>query len=238
MNNLLVVGLKSNIITPKKSVMDELKIVLKISPLQEKDILVITSKVVAITQGKMKKIASKQEFEELVKDEADEVIGGNEVILTKKNNIYIPWAGIDRSNIPDGYALPWPESPFEEAYSFLKQLKKTYRIKDLGIIISDSVCFPLRRGVGAVAIGYAGFKGVNDLRGEKDLYGKKMKVSQQNMADMVAVSAHIVMGETDESTPFAIVRGAKVEFIDFKTDPKEPVIDSNQCIFSPMLKNY
>jgi coenzyme F420-0:L-glutamate ligase/coenzyme F420-1:gamma-L-glutamate ligase len=87
-----------------------------------------------------------------------------------------------------------------------------------------------------IAIGYAGIKGVNDLRGEKDLYGNTLKVTQQNVADMLASAALLEMGEAAEQTPFAIVRDAPVVFTNRKTDKSEPVIAADECLFSPMYK--
>lgn len=241
-------GLKSRIITVKDDIITVLNLALKNagseSSLQDGDILVITSKVVAITQGRIAKISKPGDFEKLVKAEADKVIGGNAVTLTLKNNIFIPWAGIDRSNIQKGWVVLWPKEPYKAADQICKTLKKNYKLKRLGIIISDSICTPLRRGVSAVALGYAGFKGVNDLRGNKDLHGNKLKVTQQGIADMLAVSAHLVMGESNEATPFALIRGvgdgrkagAKVQFTNKKIDPKEAIIDIEQCLFRPLYK--
>lgn len=236
MDNLLTIGMKSKTITGMDDVMDCLKKALFDEKLHEKDILVISSKVVAVTQGKVRDARSKREFEKLVESEADEMLGGETVILTKKNNIFIPWAGIDRSNVPEGKAVLWPDEPFETAYNLLQQLKKEFKLKKLGVIISDSICMPLRRGVTAIALGYAGFEGVKDLRGKKDLYNKELKVSQQNMADMIAAAAHLVMGESTESMPFAIVRGAKVEYTARRPDPSEPIITQSRCLFGPLYK--
>jgi F420-0:gamma-glutamyl ligase len=234
MRKILIIGLKSKLITSKDSLIECLKKSLKKQKLHEKDIIIITSKVVAITQGRIKTVSSKEDFNKLVKEEADFLIGGKEVTLTKKNNIFIPWAGIDQSNIPKNKAVLWPDQPFETAFKILKELKSLYKVKKLGLIITDSTCMPLRRGVTAVTIGYAGFQGVKDLRGSKDLYGKKMPLSQQNMADMIAVSAHLVMGEGTEQMPFAIVKGVDVEFTNKKPDPLEAVMRAGECVYNPL----
>ncbi|MCA9373782.1 coenzyme F420-0:L-glutamate ligase [Candidatus Peregrinibacteria bacterium] len=235
---ILTIGLKSKIITPDDSVMEILKSILKSDLLQEKDILVITSKIVAVEQGRIQKIENEDEFKKLINQEADENLGGDPVILTKKNNIFIPWAGIDRSNAPKGEVVLWPENPYKVAYQYWRDLTETYKIKELGIIISDSICSPLRKGVGAISLGYAGFKGVNDLRGEKDLYGNELKVSQQNIADMTATAAHLVMGEAAEATPFAIVRGVKAQFTNEQPDSEESTISQKDCLFAPLYKSH
>ena len=96
--------------------------------LKEKSIIVITSKVVAIWQGNCIKIDSKINKDELVKKEADlyidrKKVPGEFVMLTIKNNILIPTAGIDESNA-NGYYILWPEKPFDAAkkiYDFIKK---------------------------------------------------------------------------------------------------------------------
>jgi coenzyme F420-0:L-glutamate ligase len=231
---VLIKGIKTNIITTGDDLVAVLKTALKTCPLKEKDVLVISSKVLSVTQGRVKEVKSEKEYEKLVKDEADEIIGRGVVTLTVKNGIFIPWAGIDRSNVKKGYAVLWPEKPFESAEKIRKALKKAYGIKNLGVIISDSHCIPLRRGIIGIALGYAGFRGVRDLRGKKDIYGNTLKVTQQNHADMLATSAHLVTGEADEKMPFALIRGAEVDFTDVKIDPKEILIKKSEDLFAPL----
>ncbi|HLG25233.1 MAG TPA: coenzyme F420-0:L-glutamate ligase [Candidatus Gracilibacteria bacterium] len=237
---MLVRGLKSKIITPKGNLLSAITHTLKGLParvaIREGDVLVIASKVVAITQGRTKKITGQKEFKALVEAEADQVIGGNQVTLTMKNGIFIPWAGVDRSNTPHGTVVLWPKEPFKTAGKICSALKTQFRLKKLGVIITDSFCAPLRRGVTAVALGYAGFYGVNDLRGTKDLYGNKLKVSQQAIADMIATAAHLVMGESNEQTPFAIVSGAPVVFTAKKIDTKEPLMNADECLYQSLYK--
>jgi F420-0:gamma-glutamyl ligase len=96
---------------------------------------------------------------------------------------------------------------------------------------------PLRRGVSGIALGYAGFYGVNDLRGTTDLYGNKLKVTQQNMADMLAAAAHAEMGEGKESTPFVLINDAPVQFTTKKINPKEPIMSPSECLYAPLYNN-
>ena len=231
---LLIKGLKTTIITPGDNLLRVLETALKSCKLQEKDVLVVSSKVVAVTQGRIKRIKSPAEFDKLVKSEADKVFEGGPVTLTVKTGIFIPWAGIDRSNAGKGTAILWPRQPFKTAEEIRSALKKRYKLKNLGIIISDSHCVPLRKGVTGIAIGYAGFKGVKDLRGRKDLFGNRLKVTQQNLADMMASAAHLVMGEADEKTPFALIRNAPVDFTASKPNPAEPLMEKEKCLFAPL----
>lgn len=234
MGKMLIEGLKSEIITSKSDLFDAIVKALQGVKVQDTDIIVISSKVVAITQGRIAKINSIKEYEKLVRSESDQYFGGQKVTLTVKNDIFIPWAGIDTSNIKKGYAVLWPDNPFGTARLLLNRLKRKYKLKKMGIIISDSYCAPRRRGVTAIALGYAGFFGVNDLRGKKDIHGNILKVSQQAVADMLAASAHILMGESNEQTPFAIIKNAPVKFTSKKINPMEPLIPEKECLFAPL----
>lgn len=243
---MLITALKSKLITPRDSLFDVLVESLQGKKLREKTVLVVSSKVVAVTQGRVKKITSKQDFEKLVKAEADRIFAvkegakasskANPVTLTLKNGIFIPWAGVDRSNIQKGYAVLWPENTQKTAQELLKKLKKKYGLKNAGVIISDSYCAPLRRGVTAVALSCAGIKGVRELKGKKDLYDNKLTVSRQAVADMLASSAHLVMGESDEQTPFAIITDAPVEFTATPSRREDLLMDTKQCLYAPLYE--
>lgn len=231
---MLIRAIKSEIITIKDDLFGALIKSLKKTRLKEKDVVVITSKVLAVTQGRIKKIGSEKEFKQLVKSEAQQVIGDKIVLLTIKDGICIPWAGIDRSNAKSGEAILWPKEPFLEAEKLCGKLKKHFKIKQMGVLITDSHCVPLRRGVSGIALGYAGFYGVNDLRGTTDLYGNKLKVTQQNMADMLAAAAHAVMGEGKEGTPFVLINEAPVQFTTKKIHPNEPIMSPSECLYAPL----
>ncbi len=235
---MLIKGIKTDIITAGTDLFESLIGSLQGKKTEEKDIIVITSKVLAVSQGKLVKIKDKEDFNKLVHEQSDYLfnndIGDQGVALTVKNSIFIPWAGIDRSNIEAGYAVLWPDNPYETAYRMYKKLKKRFNLNDLGIIISDSCCLPLRKGVSAVSLAHAGFKAVNDLRGERDLYGNQLNYSMQNTADMLACAAHLVMGESTEQMPFALVKDAPVNFTDCMSDHKETLINPKECLFKPL----
>lgn len=237
MNKLSIQAVKSKIITENDSIITVLKNTLKTNQIQEKTILVISSKVLAITQKRVRTIKNQKQFDELVNQEADQIIGGDQVTLTLKENIFIPWAGIDRSNIPDGKAVLWPKNPQHEAEKLLKELKKHYKKRQLGIVITDSFCVPLRKGTMGIALAYAGFEGVKDERGHKDLYKKPLKVTQVALADLLASAAHLVMGEADERCPFAIIQNAPVKFTSQKRNVSNQNMDPKECIFTPLYKN-
>jgi len=237
MNKLLIEGLKSNIITQKDNIITAIKTSLHTRELRENDIIIVSSKVVAITENRVVKISNDDDFLDIVKKESDKYFNQKGVILSLKNNIFTPWAGVDKSNIDEGHAVLWPKKPFLNAKFIREKLKKVYNVNNLGIIISDSFCVPLRVGVTAVAIGFAGFDGVKNLVGKKDIFGNVFKYSKQAIADELAAAGQLVMGEGAEQVPFALIRGAKVVFTDSDIDENELVMDKNECLFNPLYKN-
>ena len=227
-------GLKSKTITCNDSIITVILQSLHGKELCNGDILVITSKVVSIAEGNIKKINNQEDFDEIVKSESDQIIGNEKVQLTLKNHIFTPWAGIDQSNVPENMVVLWPKDPYGTAKKIWLELKKDYKMSKFGVIISDSFCSPLRKGVTAVTLGYAGFEGVKSYVGKKDIYGKPMKFSSQNIADMLATSAHLEMGEGSERKPFALIKEAPVKFTNKRITQNSLTICEEYCIYHPL----
>ena len=235
-------AIKTRPLIPPK---DDLLSVIKegIYEIKERSVIVVTSKVVSIWQGKCIKIDNKIEKDELIKKEADfyidreKVSSDYDVMLTIKNNILIPTSGIDESNA-NGHYILWPEKPFTAAEEIYNFIKKEYKLKEFGIIISDSHTTPLRTGIMGIGLAYYGFNPLRDYRGKKDIFGRKLKMSQTNIVDSLSAAAVYEMGEGDEQTPVSIIEDVgEIEFIDkdfSKTDPLKISIDED--IYSPLLK--
>ncbi len=210
--------------------------------LKEKSIIVITSKVVSIGEGRCIKIDSVQDKDELIKKEADyylprEASPGGHVMLTMKNNILIPTAGIDESN-GKGYYILWPKNPYQSAEKIYNLIKKEFGLKDFGVILSDSHCVPLRWGVTGIAMAYYGFYPLKDYRQTEDIFGRMLEITQVNIVDGLSSAAVLIMGEGAEQTPIAIIED--VDFIQFKEfDPQKEnplLIDKNEDIYAPLIK--
>jgi len=224
--------------------------------LKNGDVLVIASKVVAYSQGLLLKTRisnietrNKSEtrnsnsqnelptFEELIHQEADKVLEEGEMVLTMKNKVLIPNAGIDSSNTPEGEVILWPKEPFQSARDLRKALMEKFGLDELGIVISDSHCQPLRMGTSGIGIGWAGFEGVHDEIGSKDLYGREMRYTKIAAADNLASAANMEMGETDASIPFVIIRDAKVRFSEAEFSEKDYFISPDECIYSGLYND-
>jgi coenzyme F420-0:L-glutamate ligase/coenzyme F420-1:gamma-L-glutamate ligase len=117
-------------------------------------------------------------------------------------------AGIDQSNVDgsEDMVLLLPIDPDASAKAICERLK-TQTGADVGIIISDSHGRPFRVGNVGVAIGVAGMPAVLDLRGKADLFGRELKISIMGYADLVASTANLLTGEADEGRPIVLVRG-------------------------------
>ncbi len=191
----------------------------------------IASKVISFHQNRLHQVKTKAAFKKLIKAEADHVLEEGEMVLTLKNRILIPNAGIDNSNTPGDLAVLWPKAPFRDARDIHSKLKVSSKLKKLGILISDSHCHPLRLGTAGIAIGWAGFEGVSDERGSKDLFGKKMHYTQIAVADNLASAANLLMGETDASIPFVIVRDFNVKWTNKKASEKDFFISPKECLY-------
>lgn len=217
-----------------------------ITSLSENSILVVTSKIVAICEGRIQKINSKTETEDkekLVKDESEMFIDKNEnqygFYLTITQNLLIPTAGIDESN-GNGYYILWPEKPYETANKIREHLIKKFEVENLGVIITDSKTTPLRWGTTGVSISYSGFDALNDYMGKPDLFDRTMRVTKANIADGLAAAAVVCMGEGQEATPLAII--SDIPYVKFqKRNPTEEEIKNLKIsleddVYAPILK--
>lgn len=196
----------------------------------------IASKVVAYSQGLLSQVSSDEGFRDLVKSEADRVLEEGDMVLTMKNKILIPNAGIDRSNVPEGYAVLWPNNPFGSAEKIRHDLMNEFGLSEFGVVISDSHCQPLRLGTSGIAIGWAGFEGVRDERGATDLYGRKMLYTRVAVADNLSSTATMEMGETDASVPFVVIRNAKVIFTDKPANEAMYFVSPEECIYRGLYR--
>ncbi|MEI7510709.1 MAG: coenzyme F420-0:L-glutamate ligase [Candidatus Peregrinibacteria bacterium] len=199
--------------------------------IEEESILVISSKVVALCQDRI----SQKFLEELVREEAEEILShpAENLFMTVKNGILIANAGIDASNVPgSGYVL-WPQSPFKTAATLQKQIQDHWKLSRLGIVISDSRVTPRRRGTVGVAVAWSGFSGVEDRRGEKDLFDRVLRISTVNMADNLASCAEVLMGQGAECTPLVLISGAPIRWTDEIQTAEKYAISREEDVFPP-----
>ncbi len=119
-------------------------------------------------------------------------------------------AGIDHSNIPAGdgveRVLLLPEDPDGSAERLRQRIADTYGVP-VAVIVSDSFGRAWRKGTVGIALGAAGLPAVIDMRGQPDLFGRELLVTETGFADEIAAAAGLVMGQADEAIPMVLVRG-------------------------------
>ncbi|MBI2551367.1 coenzyme F420-0:L-glutamate ligase [Candidatus Uhrbacteria bacterium] len=207
----------------------------KIIPvLRNSDILVITSKIVALSQGRIVENGPGRKSN-VIREESEQVIKTKWCYLTLKDGHWCPNAGVDESNAR-GKLILWPTDSYLVAAEMRKTLMKKFKLKKLGILITDSRTFPLRSGVTGVALGYAGFKGLRDYRGKRDLFKRKLIMTQTNVADSLATAAVLLMGEGNERQPLCLIKEAPVVFTSM-IDRKELRIEAEEDMYRPMFES-
>lgn len=199
----------------------------------EGQILAVTSKIVSVSEKRF--VEKNINKEELVRRESDHYIGkcAYDCHLTIKEGLLIPSAGIDESNSSEDLYILFPENPFESAKKIYRMLKQELRLEKFGVLLTDSHTTPLRRGVVGAALAYYGFWGVKNKVGSRDLFGRELKMTQVDIADALATSAVLVMGEGDERCPLALL-SYPVEF-DELPDNSELRIPLSEDLYEPLI---
>jgi len=215
--------------------------------LEDDDILVLTSKIIAYAEKRVVKLSEvtssdearklaqqfslPSEFAELVSREADKIYGGVEkAVLTLKNGVLTANAGIDNKNAPFGFVVLWPSNAQKWAKKIREEIKSKTG-KRVAVLIVDSGLVPLRIGTTGLALAVAGFKPVKDRRREKDLYGKSLVITRHAVADDLASAAHLLMGEAAEKTPVVLIKEAPVDFDDGIYGSADMTMPFKECIF-------
>ena len=212
---------------------------------QDGDILVLAETAVATSEGNVirlseispsdhaRRLAEQYRMDPAVADvvlrESDSIVGGIPgFLLCMKGGTLLPNAGVDASNAPPGCVTPLPADPDASARRIRGEIAEVTGAK-IGVIIADSRTHAMRLGCSGVAIGCTGIPSVIDDRGRSDLFGRKLEVTKRAVADNIASAAELVMGEADECTPAAVIRGIGLpvseDFIGVES------IAADECLF-------
>lgn len=196
--------------------------------LEDGDILVIAQKIVSKAEGRMVNLATVAPSQyacrlarqadkdarliELMLRESNEVLRTipGTIIVEHRLGFICANAGIDHSNVTGELAGEWvlllPEDPDVSAQRIRQYLEMKSGVR-LGVLIIDSHGRAWRLGTQGISIGIAGMPGLVDLRGEPDLFDKKLEITQVGAADELAATASLVIGQAAEGTPVVHVRG-------------------------------
>jgi len=179
------------------------------APLVDRDVVVVTQKVVSKAEGRMVRVdpSDPDAKRRLAESEAVRVLRrrGDLVVTETKHGFVCANSGVDLSNVADGWAALLPEDPDRSARRLRDGLQARTGI-ELAVVISDTFGRAWRRGVTDVAIGCAGIRAVVDLRGTVDALGRELVATEICVVDEIAAAADLVMGKA-RGIPVAVVRG-------------------------------
>ena len=194
----------------------------------DNDVVVIAQKIVSKAEGQIVNLKEINPGIEAIRlaDEVDKdprlvqliLNDSNRVVRSKpgvlivehRSGIVMANAGIDHSNVEnnsdDQFVTLLPQDADDSADRIRHELEFATN-KKLAVIINDSVGRPWRKGTVGITIGCSGILALKDLRGEQDLYGTTLEVSETADADALASAACLLMGEAAEASPVVLVRG-------------------------------
>ena len=209
--------------------------------LKERSVVAISSKIVAICEGRVVKMGLVDK-DELIKNEAELYLPRHEnryhVSLTITDSKLVATAGIDESN-GDGYYILWPKRPQKTVNAVRSYLKKKHKLINIGVVLTDSVTTPLRMGVTGTAISHCGFSALNNYIGKTDIFGRRLEFTKVSIMNGLAAASVVATGEGKEQTPLAVIED--VPFVKFqdrnptKKELKDLNIVLEDDLYAPML---
>jgi len=145
-------------------------------------------------------------FVQAVLDASKDIIMEHPFILSELSFGHIGVrAGVDQSNIDDGMVIFLPPDPMKAAAELSDEIKSLTG-KHVGVIITDTCGRSFRRGQTGHAIGWSGFTAIRDFRGDTDLFGHELKITEEAVVDEIAGFANFVMGESNNGVPAVLFR--------------------------------
>lgn len=212
-----------------------------VTSFKERSILAVTSKIISICEGS---ILSKANINKdaLVHETSDYYLEKQkskyDVTLTIKDGVLAAAAGIDESNGDGDYVL-WPKDAQKSANDIRAYLCKRFKLRHVGVIITDSRTTPLRWGTTGAVVSHSGFEALTDYRGKEDLFGRKIIMTKASVQDGLAAAAVLTMGEGKEQTPLAHIED--VPFVRFQSrnptqrELKDLYIELKDDLYAPVL---
>jgi coenzyme F420-0:L-glutamate ligase/coenzyme F420-1:gamma-L-glutamate ligase len=193
------------------------------------DVVVVASKVVAKAEGRTNPRA---ERDQVIRDESVQVVAtrGETVIVRNRHGVVLAAAGVDESNVDENELVMWPKEPDSSAAVIREAITRTLQV-NVGVIVSDTLGRPWRLGVTDAAIGSAGMKVIDDLRGQPDAFGRRLTLTEVAVGDEIAAASELVRSKSD-GRPVAVIRGLAHLVGDFGQTAANLVRDESDDLFS------
>jgi len=216
-------------IEPNTNIID---LVLKSTVINDYDILIFSQKIISKNEGRIVDLSSvnpsllasgiassygkDSRLVELILSESKRIVRMQDgVIIVETNHGFVcANAGIDESNVKDGYVTMLPVDSDQSADKLKNQIEQRTK-KNIAVIISDTFGRPFRLGQANIAIGIAGIEPIMDYKGKPDTFGNPLQVTAIAIADELCSASELVMGKV-ENCPVAIIRNFKFDFSNSK----------------------
>ncbi|TDE15935.1 coenzyme F420-0:L-glutamate ligase [Jiangella asiatica] len=176
--------------------------------LADGDIVVVTSKIVSKAEGR---ILTGVDRDDAIDAETVRVISewttprGRTRIVETRHGFVMAAAGVDASNVSPGSVVLLPVDPDASAARLRDGLRDRFGVR-VGVVVTDTAGRVWRNGVTDFAVGSAGIRAVDDLRGTVDPYGNDLGVTVVAVADELAAASELVRTKLS-GIPVAVVRG-------------------------------
>jgi coenzyme F420-0:L-glutamate ligase/coenzyme F420-1:gamma-L-glutamate ligase len=197
------------------------------------DVVVVTQKVVSKAEGRLVPVdpVDPGAVQAVVEQEAVRVLRrrGDLLVTETGHGFVCANAGIDRSNVEEGWVALLPLDPDRSARRIRDGLRAHAGV-EVAVIVSDTFGRAWRRGLVDVAIGCAGIAALVDLRGTPDTTGRVLEVTEVAVADQLAAAAELVMGKA-AGVPAAVVRGVDRSWFREGSVREELVRPHNEDLF-------
>lgn len=205
---------------------DIASIICENTTIEDNDIVVIASTIVAKAEGRMFRledispeeralaIASKHDldarFVQAVLDRSKEVLVDYPIFLVETHNGHVCIkAGIDESNVDIGHLADLPSNP-DESTARIGSAIEQITGKKISAILTDTNGRAFKIGQTGIAIGVYNIHPVKNWKGQKDLFGNILEITEEAIADEIAGAANLLMGEGDGGYPVVIIRGLEL----------------------------
>jgi len=204
------------------------KLISQSAKLNDGDILVIAQKIISKQEGRVVALSTvtpsllaqgigsqyhkDPRVVELILSESKRIVRmKNEIIIVQTHTGFIcANAGIDESNVKNGYATLLPADSDLSAQKIRDDIKNNFS-KDVAVVVSDTFGRPFRMGQTNCAIGISGLNPILDYAGTLDSFGRILRVTEIAIADEFSAAAELVMGKT-LNCPVVIIRDYLFEF--------------------------
>jgi len=198
-------------------------------PLQDGDIVVITSKIISKAEGRLEPASQRAE---LITSESHRTVArrGETRIMRTHGGLTMAAAGVDTSNVSAESILLLPRDPDASAATLRAQLVAATGLR-LGVIISDTAGRPWRTGQTDHAIGVCGVQALQNYVGARDAYDNELQVTVMAVADELAAAADLVKGKL-RGRPVAVVRGLGSLVSEADSSARELLRDPAKDMFS------